>query len=73
MWLLWEENPLSAGASFTACEVEKRPLNVQPLEQNKMPHIKNVCLANAMKMDIYFLGSIMTITKGLDQTRVLLN
>lgn len=37
---------------------------MQPLQQNKMPHIS---LANAMEMDIYFLVSIMTITKGLNQ------
>lgn len=29
--------------------------------------LKNVCLANAVELNIYFLVSIMTVTKGLNQ------
>lgn len=70
---------LSVDVLFISCKglptFENRPFNIGCLsnktKQNNcliiLTVLKNVCLANAVELNIYFLVSIMTITKGLNK------
>lgn len=67
----------SVVVAFISCKdiLENRPFNNGCLrnktKQNNcliiLTVLKNVCLANAVEPNIYFLVSIMTVTKGVNQ------